>query len=126
MKNGQPKHYKWSEVRQEQLKGAIKRRFIHGESAMIAQFDIGAGEVVPEHAHHNEQISYIVSGAMRFTLNGKEEAVVRSGEVLVIPANVPHAAVALEHCIAIDVFAPPRQDWIDGTDAYLREETASR
>jgi unsaturated pyranuronate lyase len=121
----QATHYKWSEVHEDQLKGAIKRRFIYGESAMIAQFDIGAGEIVPEHAHHNEQLSYIVSGAMRFTLGGKDEIVVRSGEVLVIPANVPHSAVALEHCIAIDVFAPPREDWISGTDAYLREEAAS-
>lgn len=115
------KVYRWDDVEEETLKKGVKRKFIHGDSAMIARFDLSKGEVVPEHAHHNEQLSYIVSGSLKFVLDGKDEVIVRAGEVLVIPSNVAHSAETLEDCIAIDVFSPPRQDWIDKTDAYLRE-----
>ena len=118
--------FRWDEVEEETLKKGVKRKFIHGEQAMIARFDLTKGEVVPEHAHHNEQLSYIVSGSLKFILGGKDEVIVRAGEVLVIPSNLPHSAETLEDCIAIDVFSPPRQDWIDKTDAYLREEVAAR
>ncbi|HEY1729004.1 MAG TPA: cupin domain-containing protein [Candidatus Baltobacteraceae bacterium] len=114
--------YKWDDVEEETLKKGVRRKFIHGESAMIARFDLAKGEIVPEHSHHNEQLSYIVSGALKFVLGGKDEVIVRGGEVLVIPSNLPHSAETLEDCIAIDVFSPPRQDWIDKTDSYIREE----
>lgn len=116
------KVYKWDDVEEETLKKGVRRKFIHGESAMIARFDLAKGEVVPEHSHHNEQLSYIVSGALKFVLGGKDEVIVRGGEVLVIPSNLPHSAETLEDCVAIDVFSPPRQDWIDKTDSYIREE----
>ncbi len=118
------KVYKWDDVEEETLKKGVRRKFIHGESAMIARFDLAKGEIVPEHSHHNEQLSYIVSGALKFVLGGavKDEVIVRGGEVLVIPSNLPHSAETLEDCIAIDVFSPPRQDWIDKTDSYIREE----
>jgi quercetin dioxygenase-like cupin family protein len=118
--------YKWNDVEAEQLKKGVRRRFVHGKSAMIAYFDIAKGEIVPEHSHHNEQISYIVSGTLKFVLGGKDEIVVRGGEVLVIPSNLPHSAEALEDCVAIDVFSPPRQDWIDKTDSYIRETVTTR
>src|SRR5579872_1512911 len=118
--------YKWDQVEAEQLKKGVRRRFVYGESAMVAYFDIAKGEIVPEHSHHNEQISYIVSGALKFVLGGKDELVVRGGEVLVIPSNLSHSAEALEDCVAIDVFSPPRQDWIDKTDSYIREGAAAR
>ncbi|MGH7715278.1 MAG: cupin domain-containing protein [Vulcanimicrobiaceae bacterium] len=116
------KVYKWDDVEEETLKKGVRRKFIHGESAMIARFDLAKGEIVPEHAHHNEQLSYIVSGSLKFILGGKDEVIVRGGEVLVIPSNLAHSAETLEDCIAIDVFSPPRQDWIDKTDSYIREE----
>jgi quercetin dioxygenase-like cupin family protein len=116
------KVYKWDDVEEETLKPGVRRKFIHGESAMIARFDLAKGEIVPEHSHHNEQLSYIVSGALKFILGGTDEIVVRGGEVLVIPSNLPHSAETLEDCVAIDVFSPPRQDWIDKTDSYIREE----
>lgn len=114
--------YKWADVEEERLKEGVRRKFVHGKSAMIARFDLAKGGIVPEHAHQNEQISYIVSGALKFVLGGKDEVIVRGGEVLVIPSNLPHSAEVLEDCVAIDVFSPPRQDWIDKTDAYIREE----
>jgi quercetin dioxygenase-like cupin family protein len=88
---------------------------------MIAHVYLAKGAVVPEHSHHNEQITYILEGLLRFTL-GDETIDVAAGEVLTIPAHVPHRAEALEDTLDVDVFHPPRQDWLDGTDAYLREQ----
>ena len=90
---------------------------------MLARIELKKGCVVPRHAHANEQISYIVQGALRFSIgeeDAAEERIVRAGEVLILPGNVPHSAEALEDTVDFDVFAPPRQDWIEGSDAYLR------
>src|ERR1700752_1003062 len=91
-------HCRWADIPEERLKGTLTRRLITGERMMIAQVVFKKGDDVPRHFHHNEQLTYIVSGALRFRLgdNGEHEAVVRAGEVLVIPSNVPHSAVALE------------------------------
>jgi quercetin dioxygenase-like cupin family protein len=80
------------------------------------------GDDVPQHSHENEQLTYILEGALHFWLGekGERELTVRAGEVLVIPSNLPHRALALEDTLDVDVFNPPRQDWLDGTDAYLR------
>jgi quercetin dioxygenase-like cupin family protein len=87
---------------------------------MIAHVYLAKGAIVPEHSHHNEQITYILEGTLRFTLpDGTID--VSAGEVLTIPAHVPHMAEALEDTLDVDVFHPPRQDWLDGTDAYLRD-----
>jgi quercetin dioxygenase-like cupin family protein len=86
---------------------------------MIAHVYLAQGAIVPEHAHENEQITYILEGRLRFTL-GDETIDVGAGEVLTIPPNVPHAAEALEDTLDVDVFTPPREDWLTGTDAYLR------
>ena len=86
---------------------------------MIAHVYLAKGAIVPEHTHENEQITYILEGKLRFTL-GDETIDVGAGEVLTIPPNVPHAAEALEDTLDVDVFTPPREDWLSGTDAYLR------
>ena len=115
-------HYRWTDMPAEPLKGGITRRLITGERMMIAHVYFKKGDDVPRHAHDNEQITYILQGALRFWLgDGDErEVTVRAGEVLVIPSNVPHRALALEDTLDVDVFNPPRQDWLAGTDAYLR------
>jgi quercetin dioxygenase-like cupin family protein len=89
---------------------------------MIAHVHFEKGDDVPRHSHENEQITYILEGALLFKLgaNGEREVIVRAGEVLVIPSFLPHSAVALEDTLDVDVFNPPRQDWLAGTDAYLR------
>jgi quercetin dioxygenase-like cupin family protein len=105
------------------MKGKITRRIVSGDQVMSAEIFLAKGDDVPRHSHPNEQVSHILSGALSFSLGEEgadEVVVVRGGEVLVIPANLPHAAVALEDTLAIDIFAPPRQDWLNGTDAYLR------
>jgi quercetin dioxygenase-like cupin family protein len=114
---------RWNDVTKEQLNPLLTRQFITGEQAMVSQLELKKGCAVPAHAHHNEQITMIVSGTLKFTLGeggATEELIVRAGEVLVIPSNLRHGAVAIEDTVDIDIFAPPRQDWITGTDAYLR------
>jgi len=91
---------------------------------MMAQVHLKKGAVVPRHAHDNEQLTYILEGALRFRVghNLEREVVVRAGEVLVLPSNLPHQAEALEDTLDLDVFTPPRQDWLDGTDDYFHAE----
>jgi quercetin dioxygenase-like cupin family protein len=105
----------------EPVNDLIDRRVISGEQAMLAHIYLKKGAVVPMHSHHNEQMTYLLEGALKFWIGEeKEELVLRAGEVLHIPPHVPHAAEALEDCLDVDVFSPPRQDWLDGTDDYLR------
>lgn len=104
----------------EHLTPLIERQYVHGEQAMLARLLLRKGCVVPEHSHANEQITYVLDGALQFQIQG-QKIVVGAGEMLVIPANVPHSAVALEDTIDLDVFCPPRADWIAGTDSYLRK-----
>jgi quercetin dioxygenase-like cupin family protein len=117
-------HYRWDDIPEESLKGTITRRMISGERMMIAQVLLKKGDDVPKHSHHNEQLTYVVSGKLRLLLgeDGEYEVVVGAGEVLVIPPNLPHSALALEDTVDVDVFSPPREDWLNKTDAYLRKE----
>jgi len=117
----QHKYIPWNSVELERLNPLLKRQLVVGEKVMIARVLLDKGCVVPLHSHHNEQVTYILEGALKFCLNG-EEVVVRAGEVLCIPPNVPHEAVALEDTVDLDIFTPPREDWIAKTDAYLRGE----
>ncbi|MGC2298505.1 MAG: cupin domain-containing protein [Acidobacteriaceae bacterium] len=105
----------------EKLNPLIDRQFVYGERAMLARLTLRKGAIVPEHSHENEQITYILEGALRFTLGDGRVLTVSAGQILVIPSNLPHKAEALEDTLDLDVFAPPRADWIAGTDAYLRK-----
>ena len=115
-------HFRWDRIPAERLKGTISRRLVTGERMMIAHVYFKKGDDVPLHSHVNEQITYILEGALKFWLgsHGERELTVRAGEVLVIPSNLPHRALALEDTLDVDVFSPPRQDWLAGTDSYLR------
>lgn len=116
--------HKWENVPVEALSPLLDRRMISGERMMIAHIVLRKDCLVPMHHHDNEQITFVLSGALRFLLgeDQDEEVVVRSGEVLVIPSNLPHSALALEDTVDVDIFCPPRQDWLDGSDAYLRQD----
>jgi len=116
--------YRWSDLPKEPLNDKLDRRMLHGERVMLAHIHLRKGCKVPRHFHENEQLSYVLEGSMRFLVgpNGEEEVVVRAGEVLALPSNLPHAAEALEDTLSLDVFSPPRQDWLDGTDSYLRQK----
>ena len=110
----------FAEIPVEHLNPLIERQFVYGEQSMLARLLLRKGAIVPRHSHVNEQITYILDGALEFTMGDGRVITVRTGEVLVIPSNMVHQAVALEDTIDLDVFTPPREDWIAGTDAYLR------
>lgn len=115
------KYQKWSEVELEQLNPQISRQMIVGDKMMMARVLMKKGAHVPMHQHHNEQMTYILEGALKFAIDG-HEIVVHAGEVLCIPPHMPHEAWALEETVDLDIFMPPREDWLAGTDAYLRAE----
>lgn len=102
------------------MNAAVSRQVLHTAMTTVARLELNHGAIVPRHSHPNEQITMIVSGALRFEFD-REEIIVRAGEMLVIPGEEPHSAYALEDTVAVDLFAPPREDWIRGDDAYLRE-----
>jgi len=114
----------WHTVPLEDLNPLLQRQFVVGQEIMVARVLLKKGCVVPEHSHQNEQLTYILDGSLKFWIDGKE-IVVHSGEVLCIPANMPHKAEALEDTVDLDVFNPPRMDWINRTDRYLRGEKSS-
>ena len=113
----------WDTIPTEQLNPELGRKMITGQNVMLTQIFLKKGCIVPKHDHHNEQVTYVLKGALKFLLGEQqdEEVIVRAGEVLVIPPNLPHSAEALEDTLDIDIFDPPREDWLDGTDSYLRD-----
>ena len=103
----------------ESVNPLFDRQLVTGERTMLARIVLRKGCIVPLHSHENEQIAYVLEGALKFQIQGRE-IIVRAGEVLVIPSHVPHSAEALEDTIDLDIFTPPRADWLQGTDQYLR------
>ena len=115
-------HYRWDDLPKEELKPDLHRRLIPAERMTIGHVYLDKGCVVPKHSHENEQLTYILAGTLRFWLGDDEGEVVdvHAGEVLHIPAHIPHSAEALEDTLDVDIFSPARADWFDGSDAYLR------
>jgi quercetin dioxygenase-like cupin family protein len=109
----------WHAIPLEDLNPLLQRQFVVGQEIMLARVLLKKGCIVPEHSHHNEQLTYVLEGALKFWIDGKE-IVVNAGETLCIPSSMPHKAEALEDTVDLDVFNPPRADWINKTDQYLR------
>src|SRR3954467_2830426 len=115
------RHFRWESMPRERLSEKLDRRIITGDRMMITHVYLKKGCLVPRHQHANEQITYVLEGALRFTLGEKGEKVdVNAGDVLCIPSNLPHSAEARENTLDGHIFDPPRRDWLDGTDLYLR------
>ena len=114
--------YRWEDMPKEKLSETLDRRLITGDRVMISHVYLKKGSVVPRHSHENEQITYILEGGLRFWIGADESQVidVLAGEVLHIPSMVQHKAEALEDTLDVDVFSPPREDWLNKTDDYLR------
>jgi quercetin dioxygenase-like cupin family protein len=113
------KFFSWEAIELEDLNPLLQRQMVVGQNMMLARVLLKKGCIVPEHSHHNEQLTYILEGALKFWIDGKE-IVVSAGEVLAIPPHMPHKAEALEDTVDLDVFNPPREDWLAKTDKYLR------
>ena len=122
MSGGDVSFYRWKDMKKERVNEMLERRLITADRMMLAHVYLKKGCIVPKHSHENEQLTYILEGALKFWIGDdqKREVVVRAGEVLVIPSHVPHKAEALEDTLDVDVFSPPRQDWLAKTDDYLR------
>ena len=112
--------YHWDRVEKEQMSPLFARQVIHAETMTVARVFLSKGCSVPEHSHPNEQISIMEQGSLRFAVGGQEK-VLKPGDMLRIPPNTPHSAVALEDSVGTDLFSPPREDWKRGDDAYLRK-----
>jgi unsaturated pyranuronate lyase len=123
MPNDLVTHYTWKEMPKEQVSAMLDRRLITGERLMLAHVYLKKGCIVPKHSHHNEQITYILEGELKFWIGEDESQVVhvKPGEVLHIPPHVPHKAEAIEDTLDVDIFDPPREDWLMKTDSYLRK-----
>jgi quercetin dioxygenase-like cupin family protein len=116
--------YRWNDMPKEKVSDMLDRRLITGDRMMLAHVYLKKGCLVPQHKHENEQLTYILEGALRFWIGAdrEQELVVSAGEVLHIPSNVPHEALAIEDTLDVDVFSPPRADWLNKTDDYLRRK----
>jgi quercetin dioxygenase-like cupin family protein len=120
----QTRFYRWDDIERERVTDMLDRKLITGTGIMLAHVFLRQGCIVPKHRHHNEQFTCIIDGALRFRIgeDGAEEVTVRAGEVLHIPSNVWHEAEALADTLDMDIFAPPRQDWLDRTDDYFHRK----
>ena len=115
--------YRWDDMPKEQVNAGLSRRLVTGDRIMLAHVYLNKGCIVPRHQHENEQITYVVTGALHFWIgeDESEEITIRAGEVLHLPSMVWHKAEALDDTLDVDIFSPPRQDWLNKTDAYLRK-----
>jgi len=113
----------WDDVPMETVNPMMRRQIITGELMTVAKIYFKDGFLVPMHSHHNEQITQVISGLLRFRLgeNGEEEIDVGPGQALVIPANLPHEAQVIGDVVEMDLWAPRRDDWLNQTDDYLRQ-----
>jgi quercetin dioxygenase-like cupin family protein len=112
-------HYRWNDIAQEAVNPSTLRKYVTGEHVTVARFELSRGGVVPRHAHANEQVTCVLSGALKFKFD-EREIVARAGDVVQIPGTLAHEVEVLEDSVAIDVFSPVRRDWIDKTDDYFR------
>jgi len=119
----QVKWYRWDDMPKEKVNDLLDRRLITGDRMMLAHVYLKKGCLVPMHHHENEQLTYVLEGRLDFTIGAdrSQQVSVGPGEVLFLPSNVPHEALAVEDTLDVDVFSPPRQDWLQGTDGYLRK-----
>lgn len=122
MSHESAKRHVWDRIDVEVLNSKITRKLVTGSNVMVANLTLDEAAFVPKHHHHNEQISVVLEGSLKFLLgeNQDQEVIVRAGEVLTLPPDLPHSALALEDTHVLDIFNPPRQDWLDGDDSYLR------
>lgn len=116
--------FRWHDVPLERVTDSLTRKLITGDRMMLAHVYLDKGCIVPRHSHENEQLTWIVQGALRFFIGENEAQVidVAAGEVLHIPSNVPHKALALEDTLDVDIFSPPRADWLNKTDSYFHQK----
>ncbi len=122
-KIGDVQQLNWDTIPREELAEGLARQMMTGDKAMVAKIYIAKDAIVPKHHHVNEQVTLVIAGSLKFRHgeNLDVERIANTGDIIVTPENVPHEVVGLEDSVAIDIFSPPRQDWLDGTDDYFRK-----
>ncbi len=116
-----PRSVPWDEIEREQLTPLLQRQFFSTTQLTMARFKLLKGCVVPEHRHENAQVTFVLEGKLKLNFSG-HDVIVRAGETVQIAPNLPHGAEALEDTLLVDVFTPPRSDWEQRQDAYLRQD----
>lgn len=112
----------WDEVEVETVNPAMQRQVVTGERMTVARIWFKSGFRVPLHSHEHEQITQVVRGRMRFHFGAdrSETLEIGAGQLVVIPPHLPHEALCIGDVEEIDMWSPRRDDWLDGTDDYLR------
>lgn len=112
----------WEAVPSEEVTPSMKRKIITGEKLMIARMSFKDGFLVPLHNHVHEQVTQCISGTMRCWFGANKDQVIDlgPGDVVVIPSNLPHEVLMIGDVEEVDTWSPPRQDWLDGSDSYLK------
>jgi len=113
-------HTSWDKLPVDRMSELISRQMLSGDNGTLGRYVFARGAIVPRHSHVSEQYTFIVSGAVKFVFDDRE-VVLNGGDLLFIPANVPHSAEALEDAVDVDFFAPRREDLINREDAYVRD-----
>ena len=127
--NCEARSFTWDSLPLDRPMENLTRRRVIGEKAMISHVTLEKGCFVPTHAHENEQFVCVLEGCLRFRLGPQEsqnrrEVVITSGDILHLPALVPHEATAVEHSVVLDIFSPPSQT--TGIDRVTPPPTPAR
>jgi quercetin dioxygenase-like cupin family protein len=117
-----PQSLNWEQVELETVNPHMQRRIVTGKRMTVARIYFKEGFLVPLHSHVHEQITQVISGRMRFAFGDDRSEVVEygPGDIVVIPSNLPHEALCLSDVEEMDMWTPRRDDWLDGSDDYLR------
>jgi len=112
----------WEEIPLEKVADGMHRRIVTGEKMTVARIYFEDGFHVPQHSHEHEQLTQVIKGTLRFWFGTDRSGPVDigPGEVVVIPSHVPHEALSIGEVEEMDMWSPRRDDWLDGSDHYLR------
>ena len=116
----------WNEIREGRVNENATRKMIWGENVMLTRWELAPLTVFPTHEHVSEQVTMVLSGSVTLTFQDREDAVLKAGDMLVIPPSRPHGVViGPEGAVALDVFSPIRTDFLEKSESYLRRDEAS-
>ena len=111
----------WDSIHEDTLNPLAGRKALHAENMTVARFRFDKGNQVASHHHVNDQVTIVQSGAIRMVV-GDQVLMMKTGDMVHVPPDVPHGNEALEDTIIIEIFSPLREDWIKGDDSYLRQK----
>lgn len=114
-------HFSMDTLKWEKMADKVYRKYAYGSSMTVAYLKLLKGAFIPMHNHPYEQATHILEGKVEVEMQGKKY-VVSKGDVLIIPANIPHSFTALEETLDMDIFSPIRMDWINNKATYFKND----